>query len=252
MGRVIKRDELEQRGVRPKRVGAGRAEEVLRQAAPAETRPQEPEALTKAGDQEQESPTEAGEQERESPAEAAAQGREARAQALEEGRGALAEVLEQPGEAEQVDRVRRLVQAMLRGFAQQRRELLAELRPYVVRLAVEIARRIVQRELRTDPGLIVRTTDTALEQVASASGVRVRVHPLDAELLQQTMSEMVPAPDRAAAIEVVPDGSIEQGGCVVESDRGIVDARLRTQFEEMQTSLLDALEGHGSQEEAEG
>jgi flagellar assembly protein FliH len=142
----------------------------------------------------------------------------------------------------EVDRMRRLVQAMLSGFARQRRDLLGELQPYVVRIAVEVARRIVRRELRTDPGMVTRTVGAALEQVGTASETRVRVHPLDAQVLQKTIRELVPTPDEAASLEIVPDGSIERGGCVVESDRGIVDARLRTQFEEMQGRLLDALE----------
>jgi flagellar assembly protein FliH len=156
-------------------------------------------------------------------------------------------VVEDPDEAtesEQVERVRRLVQAMLAGFSRQRRELLMELQPYVTRISVEVARRIVQRELRTDPGMVTRVVGTALEQVAAASRVRVRVHPLDARTLRETLREIVSAPDEAEAIEIVPDGSIERGGCLVESDRGIVDARLQTQFSEMQTSLLDALESH--------
>ncbi|MEA3402461.1 MAG: FliH/SctL family protein [Armatimonadota bacterium] len=147
-------------------------------------------------------------------------------------------------DGEEVDRVRRLVQAMLRGFAQQRREILAELQPYVVRIAVEVARRIVRRELRADPGLIARTAQAALEQMAGASDVRVRVHPLDAQVLETTMHEVVSSRDDAAGVTIVPDGSVERGGCVVESDRGIVDARLRTQFEEMQARLFDSVEPH--------
>ena len=139
---------------------------------------------------------------------------------------------------------------MLSGFAHQRRELLADLQPYVVRISVEIARRILRRELRTDPGMITRIAESALEQVGAAANVRVRVHPLDAQVLEQSMMEIVSAPDEAAAIEVVPDAAIEQGGCVVESDRGIVDARLRTQFEEMQTRLLESLETEGRHEES--
>lgn len=143
--------------------------------------------------------------------------------------------------SDEVERMRRLVQAILSGFARQRRELLTELQPYVVRIAVEVARRIVGRELRTDPAMVTRTVGAALEQVATAAETRVRVHPLDAQVLQTTIREIVPAPDEAAALEIIPDGSIERGGCVVESDRGIVDARLRTQFEEMQARLLDGL-----------
>lgn len=147
----------------------------------------------------------------------------------------------------EVDRMRRLVQAMLSGFARQRRDFLTELQPYVVRIAVEVARRIVRRELRTDPGMVTRTVGAALEQVATASEARVRVHPLDAQVLQESIREIVPAPDEAAALKIVPDGSIERGGCVVESDRGIVDARLQTQFEEMQSRLLDSLEATRAQ-----
>lgn len=152
------------------------------------------------------------------------------------------EVLPEAMESEREERLRTLVKAMLSGFAQQRRELLADLQPYVVRIAVEVARRIVRRELRTDPGLITSIARSALEQLGAAADVRVRVHPLDAQLLQETILELAATPGEAAALEIVPDGSIERGGCVVESDRGIVDARLRTQFEAVQTSLLQALE----------
>ena len=152
------------------------------------------------------------------------------------------EVLPDAAEPEDVARIRRLVQAMLSGFARQRRELLSDLQPYVVRIAVEIARRIVHRELSTDPGMVTRIAQSALEQIGAAGNVRVRAHPLDVQVLQRSIMEIVSAPDEAAAIEFVPDGSIERGGCVVDSDKGIVDARLHTQFEEMQTSLLEALE----------
>ncbi len=152
------------------------------------------------------------------------------------------------GDSEQVQRVRRLVQAMLSGFSRHRRELLDELQPHVARIAIEIAKRIVQRELRTDPGMVTRMVEAALEQVTAASTVRVRVHPLDAQTLEETLWEIVSAPDEAEALEIVPDGSIEAGGCVVESDRGIVDARLQTQFEEMQRSLLEAPGSHRSDE----
>ena len=147
-------------------------------------------------------------------------------------------------EMDQVERVRHLVQAMLSGFSRQRREFIMELQPYVTRISVEVAERIVRRELRTDHGMIARLVGDALKQVAGASRVRVRVHPLDARTLQETLREIVAAPDEADALEIIPDGSIECGGCVVESDRGIVDARLQTQFEEIQTSLLDALDCH--------
>ena len=152
------------------------------------------------------------------------------------------EVVAEPVDSDREQRVRELVQAMLSGFAQQRRELLEDLQPYVVRIAVEIARRIVGRELRTDPGLITNIARGALEQIGTAANVRVRVHPLDAQILHEAILQWAPTSGEAAALEIVPDGSIERGGCLVESDQGVVDARLSTQFEEMQISLLDALE----------
>lgn len=148
-------------------------------------------------------------------------------------------------ESAELERTRRLVQAMLSGLAQQRRELIDELLPYVVRIAVEVARRIVRRELTSDPGQVTRTAQAALEQMLSAAQVVVRVHPLDAQVLRASIGALTDAPDQAKALEIVPDGSIDPGGCVVESERGIVDARLRTQFEQMQAQLLHELERGG-------
>lgn len=160
-----------------------------------------------------------------------------------------APLVEAPSESEpddpQTNRTRQLVQAMLAGFARQRRDLLDELLPYVVRIAVEVARRIVRRELTSDPGMVTRTVQAALEQMLSATRITVRVHPLDAQVLQAQIGTIADAPDQAEAIEIVPDGSIDPGGCVVESERGIIDARLRTQFEQMQAQLLGELERGG-------
>jgi flagellar assembly protein FliH len=42
-------------------------------------------------------------------------------------------------------------------------------------------------------------------------------------------------------IKIEPDACIEQGGCLIETEIGSVDARISTQLSEMQKQLEDSL-----------
>ncbi|HTQ57529.1 MAG TPA: FliH/SctL family protein [Bryobacteraceae bacterium] len=107
-----------------------------------------------------------------------------------------------------------------------------------VRLAVEIARRILHRELTLDTTALGALIRAALEKLQAQEVYRVRVHPDHADIVRSCLDET----RRSQTIEIVPDASQPQGGAVFEISRGALDASVDTQLREIESGLADRLE----------
>jgi flagellar assembly protein FliH len=93
--------------------------------------------------------------------------------------------------------------------------------------ATSLARQIVRSELATDPGTVARVAEQAIEALLlSARHIVLRVHPDDLALVAAGAAELIA--DRG--IRVVGDAQISRGGCLIESDIGLVDATIEERW----------------------
>ena len=107
----------------------------------------------------------------------------------------------------------------------------------MVRLSIEIARRILHRELSLDTSALEALIRAALEKLRSQEVYRVRVHPDHERLVRACLLQIGRDPD----IEVVADASQPRGGAVFEISRGSLDASVETQLREIENGLADHL-----------
>ena len=92
-------------------------------------------------------------------------------------------------------------------------------------LAGAIARALIRRELKTQPGQIVAVIrDTVALLPVSAREVRVHLHPEDAAVVR----ERLPAPATERAWRIIEDPALARGGCLVRTDTSQIDARLES------------------------
>ena len=108
----------------------------------------------------------------------------------------------------------------------------------MVRLSVEIARRILHRELSLDTSALEALIRAALEKLRLQEVYRVRVHHDQEQLVRACLQQIGRNPD----IEVVSDASQPRGGAVFEISRGSLDASVETQLREIENGLADHLE----------
>jgi flagellar assembly protein FliH len=107
-----------------------------------------------------------------------------------------------------------------------------------VRLAIEIARRVLHREVSVDGSALEGLIKAALEKLQSQEVYRVRVHPDQERLVRACLDQT----GRGQAIAVVNDPVQPRGGAVFEISRGALDASLETQLAEIEHGLIDQLE----------
>jgi flagellar biosynthesis/type III secretory pathway protein FliH len=107
----------------------------------------------------------------------------------------------------------------------------------VVDLAIQIAQKVVEREIENMPDLAVSVIRAALDEMDARTAIRVRVNPDDAELLQRRWTQVVPPGIGADRIELQPDERIQTGGGIIETTHGQVDAQLSTKLEQLGNAL---------------
>jgi type III secretion protein L len=100
--------------------------------------------------------------------------------------------------------------------------------PEMIRLATAIARKIVGEELRTSPEAIVSIVREALT-AGRGERIVIRVHPSAVGLVRKSVGP---------GMQVTASESVAPGGCVIESEFGIVDAQLDTQLRVIERALL--------------
>jgi len=110
----------------------------------------------------------------------------------------------------------------------------------LVRLAVAIAQRILQRELNVDPEVITGLVRVGLEKVRVQDVLRVRVCPDHQAAVREFFKR-----SGAAHVEVNADPTQERGSMIFETSRGQLDVSIGTQLREIERGLTDRLRGQG-------
>jgi flagellar assembly protein FliH len=122
-----------------------------------------------------------------------------------------------------------------------RAETLRRAESDTVRLAIEIARRVLHRELSVDPTALEGLIKAALDKLKDQEILRVRVH---GDLIK-LLTECIARTGRGRTIEIIHDPSRPPGGVVFEISRGCLDASLDTQLREIERGLVDQLKSRG-------
>ncbi len=99
-------------------------------------------------------------------------------------------------------------------------------------LSVDIARILLQREIRTEPDAMARLVKAGLDQLPSnTSGPKqIHLHPLDAQLVKQELNDI---PESAFIV----DETLTRGQCRIQSESSTVHAGLENWLSSMAVEL---------------
>lgn len=115
-----------------------------------------------------------------------------------------------------------------------RAEMIRRTERQMVQLALAVAKRIVQREISLDRGLLVGMARAALDRLGEQASAEIRLHPDDIALVATQ-----PSGEGLEQVRIVADPSVSRGGCRVHSDFGFMDVSAHSQFDELARALLD-------------
>lgn len=105
------------------------------------------------------------------------------------------------------------------------------------KLTMQIARKVVKEEVRQHPEVVLSVIQDALRRVSDSGSIRVRVNPLDLEMARKGKNHLLKVVEGARGFEIVEDRRVEPGSCVIDTEHGIIDARLNLQLDEIERAL---------------
>ena len=145
---------------------------------------------------------------------------------------------ESAGRAQAEERLRDLLERLshtIVELAQARVQIYKEAEPDLVKLSLEIARRILRRELTVDPAAVSSLIDSAVQKLHGQLVHKVRVHPDHADIVRASVQQL----GAGADVQVIGDPSRERGTVIFELENGSLDASLETQLREIERGLSD-------------
>ena len=129
------------------------------------------------------------------------------------------------------------LQGVIRDLAGVRKRFRAEAEEDTVKLAIAIARRVLHRELATDPEAILGLVIAAFQRLNSRETFRLRVSPGAAAALEQNRARL----DVPQGLELCADATLASGSAIFETSRGDLDISVDTQLAEIQRGFADLI-----------
>lgn len=106
-------------------------------------------------------------------------------------------------------------------------------------IVVDISREVIQAEMQISRDTVLGIVKQAIAEATHSEHARIRINPFDAKTLETNKANIVAAAKTIRNIEFVEDEAII-GGCIIETDGGIIDATVDGKLNQLQDELDEA------------
>jgi len=142
------------------------------------------------------------------------------------------------GKAE-VERLIQRTQTVLQRAQDKRTEILAETEQEIINLVLLIARKVVKAITESQRNVIDLNVVQALRKVKGRGDIIIRVNMADLKLTTSHTKDYINLVEGVKSIQVVEDSTVDEGGCIIETDFGEIDARIASQLAELEAKILE-------------
>lgn len=116
--------------------------------------------------------------------------------------------------------------------------IIQEAEQFLVELSCRIAEKVIARRIEETPELTLELIAKALSRRKEQGTITLCVAPSQFSFVHAAKDELSMAIDSQASLAIVPDQIVGEGGCVIRSSFGSIDARVDTQLTSIRQELL--------------
>jgi len=142
------------------------------------------------------------------------------------------------GEKEGLESARSRIESLLSslkeallGLQKVKKEVLLDSEREAVELALAIARKIVCQEVATDRNVVLNVVKESLRKVVGHKKIKIRLCPDDLQFMNDAKSQIQGLTEDFEKIIFEADKSIMNGGCIIDTTFGDIDARIDRQLQ---------------------
>ncbi|MCO5966182.1 FliH/SctL family protein [Sinorhizobium meliloti] len=131
------------------------------------------------------------------------------------------------------------IEARLTAVATESLRIMAQNEVHIIAMGLQIARRIIDTVEPVDAA--VQIALRGLKFAGHSSVVRLRVAPPLLEAVRSRLDEILPTATSRAVIDLIGDARVNDAGCILETDAGLVDATIDSQLAAIESGLRSCL-----------
>ncbi|WP_031518085.1 FliH/SctL family protein [Desulfofalx alkaliphila] len=135
------------------------------------------------------------------------------------------------------DEIRRQARQVLEQAEEVRRQTLEAMEQEIISLAVDIAEKFISTQLRLEREIIVETARESIKLVKDRRQITIYVNPQEIDIYLAAKEQLQQMLGEEAKLNIIADAEIKPGGCLVNTEQGIVDATADSRWQ----SVLKAI-----------
>ena len=127
------------------------------------------------------------------------------------------------------------INTFLKNLEKESKELILNMDKEVLNLALNIAQKLILKEIERDPEISLRLIREALNYIAEGTELNIKVNPEEYKFLKENLLKHIPPSQK---IKLIPDESISKGGIFIETSLGVIDATFEKRWKKLLETLL--------------
>lgn len=123
------------------------------------------------------------------------------------------------------------VKESLSAFFNAKQEIYDNIAPDILEISLDIAKKIIKKETIENPEVILNNIKDIMKGLSKEEAkITLRVNPSQAAMLKNDVPEVADSLGLEAKIIIVADETITEGGCLVTTTNGVIDATIESQL----------------------
>ena len=118
-----------------------------------------------------------------------------------------------------------------------RRKIIKDAESEILRLALKISEQIIRSEVSLHRDVCLNIVAEAISRISDREQIIIKVNRDDVEHLKKYKDRISNLLDGVKSVTILEDGSVEPGGCIIETNLGYVDARISTKIKAIEETF---------------
>ena len=132
------------------------------------------------------------------------------------------------------------VKNAITSFMSAKQEVFEYIAPNILEISIDIAKKIIKKEIQQDSSIILNNLLEILKGLSKEeTKITLKVSPMQASMLKAEIPELLNTAGLEAKVLIVPDETIMEGGCMVTTNNGVIDATIETQLSVISEALKE-------------
>jgi flagellar assembly protein FliH len=127
---------------------------------------------------------------------------------------------------------------IIKKISSEKEQVLINVENEILALCNLIVKKIIKKEVEEDNTIILNIIKESLSFISNETNIILKLNPKDYNTIKVYENELKITLKDIKNFKMEPDEKITQGGCLLETNAGEIDARLETKLKELENMLL--------------